>query len=149
MDYLQRARDFKTKKRLGQNFLIDNNVIDKIVEIADLQASDTILEIGAGVGFVTENVASEVKKLYAIELDTDAADILNKLKYDNIEVLVQDILKTDLSDFLTEKTKIIANIPYYITSPIIAHLLGEVDDINHINRNLISEIYLIVKKLFT
>ncbi|MEI8378028.1 MAG: 16S rRNA (adenine(1518)-N(6)/adenine(1519)-N(6))-dimethyltransferase RsmA [bacterium] len=145
MDYLQRARDFKTKKRLGQNFLIDNNVIDKIVEIADLQASDTILEIGAGVGFVTENVASEVKKLYAIELDTDAADILNKLKYDNIEVLVQDILKTDLSDFLTEKTKIIANIPYYITSPIIAHLLGEVDDINHVNRNLISEIYLMVQ----
>jgi len=145
MDYLQRAKDFKTKKRLGQNFLIDSNVIDKIIEIADLKDSDTIVEIGPGAGFVTENIAPAVKKLYAIELDTDAADVVNQLPYDNIEVLLQDILKTDLSDFLTEKTKIIANIPYYITSPIIAHLLGEVDDITHVNRNLISEIYLMVQ----
>ena len=145
MDYLQRARDFKTKKRLGQNFLIDSNVIDKIIEMADLKDSDTVVEIGPGAGFVTENIAPEVKKLYAIELDTDAADVVNKLEFDNIEVLLQDILKTDLSDFLTEKTKIIANIPYYITSPIIAHLLGEVDDITHANRNLISEIYLMVQ----
>lgn len=145
MDYLQRAKDFKTKKRLGQNFLIDSNIIDKIIEIADLKDSDTIVEIGPGAGFVTENIAPEVKKLFAIELDTDAADVVNKLPYENIEVLLQDILKTDLSDFLTEKTKIIANIPYYITSPIIAHLLGEVDDLNHANRNLISEIYLMVQ----
>lgn len=145
MDYLQRARDFKTKKRLGQNFLIDSNVINKIIELADLKESDTILEIGSGAGFVTENIAPEVKKIYAIELDPDAADVLNKLEYDNIEVLLQDILKTDLSDFLTEKTKVVANIPYYITSPIIAHLLGEVDDLTHVNRNLISEIYLMVQ----
>lgn len=145
MDYLQRAKNFKTKKRLGQNFLIDENVIDKIIESADLKDSDTIVEIGAGAGFVTENIAPLVKKLHAIELDTEAADLLIKSNFPNTEILLQDILKTDFSDFLTSKTKVIANIPYYITSPILAHLLGEVDEVTNTNRGLISEIFLMVQ----
>lgn len=145
MDYLKRAREFKTKKRLGQNFLIDNKIIDLIIDEAHLKPTDTIVEIGAGAGFVTENIAPLVEKMYAIELDPDAADILSDLQFDNLEILLQDILKTNLGDFLDKKTKIIANIPYYITSPIIAHLLGEIDEVNHTNRNLISEIFLMVQ----
>lgn len=145
MDYLKRAKEFKTKKRLGQNFLIDSNIIDLIVDKANFAPDETIVEIGAGAGFVTENIAPLVKKIYAVELDPEAADILSGLHLENLEVLLQDILKTDFSDFLTQKTKIIANIPYYITSPIIAHLLGEIDDTENINRNLVSEIFLMVQ----
>ncbi len=145
MDYLKRAREFKTKKRLGQNFLIDSNIIDLIVEESNLSSDETVIEIGPGAGFVTENIAPLVKKIYAIELDPEAADVLQGLQIENLEILLQDILKTDLSDFLTQKTKIIANIPYYITSPIIAHLLGEIDDTEHKNRNCISEIFLMVQ----
>lgn len=145
MDYLQRARDFKTKKRLGQNFLVDSNVIDRIVDEAQLDSADTVLEIGPGAGFVTENLSPLVKKIYAVELDPEAVNVLSDLHLDNLEILLQDILKTNLGDFLTEKTKIIANIPYYITSPIIAHLLGEIDEVEHANRSLISEIFLMVQ----
>lgn len=145
MNYLQRARAFKTKKRLGQNFLIDPNVINLIVDTANLQEDETVVEIGAGAGFVTENVAPLVKKMYAIELDSDAADILEGLPFDNLEVMLQDILKTDFSDFLDSKVKVVANIPYYITSPILAHLLGEIDEVENKNRSLISEVYLMVQ----
>lgn len=145
MNYLQRAKEFKTKKRLGQNFLVDANIINRIVEIADFQPDETVVEIGAGAGFVAENVAPNVKKLFAIDLDSDAVDVLQGLPFDNVEVFLQDILKTDFSEFLTTKTKIVANIPYYITSPILAHLLGEIDDMNNTNRGLISEIYLMVQ----
>lgn len=145
MDYLQRARDFKTKKRLGQNFLVDSNVIDRIVDEAQLVSTDTILEIGPGAGFVTENISPLVKKIFAVELDPEAVNVLSDLHLDNLEILLQDILKTNLGDFLTEKTKIVANIPYYITSPIIAHLLGEIDEVENANRGLISEIFLMVQ----
>lgn len=145
MSYLQRARAFKTKKRLGQNFLIDANIINKIVEIADLKDDDTVVEIGPGAGFVTENVAPLVNKMYAIELDSDAVDVLEGLQFDNLEIFLQDILKTDFSEFLSSKAKVVANIPYYITSPILAHLLGEIDELENKNRSLISEIYLMVQ----
>lgn len=145
MSYLQRARAFKTKKRLGQNFLIDANIINKIVEIADLKDDDTVVEIGPGAGFVTENVAPLVNKMYAIELDSDAVDVLEGLQFDNLEIFLQDILKTDFSEFLSSKAKVVANIPYYITNPILAHLLGEIDELENKNRSLISEIYLMVQ----
>lgn len=145
MDYLKRAKEFKTKKRLGQNFLVDSNVIDRIIDEAHLEPTDTIVEIGPGAGFVTENIAPHVQKIFAIELDPEAADTLTELNLDNLEILLQDILKTNLGDFVTQKTKIIANIPYYITSPIIVHLLGEIDEFEHANRNLVSEIFLMVQ----
>lgn len=145
MNYLQRARAFKTKKRLGQNFLIDENIINLIIDEADLKPDDTVVEIGAGAGFVTENIAPNVGKVYAIELDTEAADILEAMPFDNLEVILQDILKTNFSDFLDSKVKVVANIPYYITSPILAHLLGEIDEMTNENRSLVSEIYLMVQ----
>lgn len=171
MDYLQRAKSFRTKKRLGQNFLVSQEIIDTIIEHAHISKNDVVIEIGAGMGFVTEQLVKHAKKVIAIELDEDAIRELEKIKgntlepphpqllshrgergdfikssiCDNLEIVHQDILKTNLSDLTNEKVKIVANIPYYITSPIIAHLLGEIDDLNNANRNLISDIILMVQ----
>ncbi|MEI8128304.1 MAG: 16S rRNA (adenine(1518)-N(6)/adenine(1519)-N(6))-dimethyltransferase RsmA [bacterium] len=145
MDYLQRAKSFRTKKRLGQNFLIDTGAIQAILDNANISREDTVIEIGAGVGFVTEQLVKHAKRVIAIELDESAIKELKKIPCENLEIIHQDILKTDLNDLVSEKVKIVANIPYYITSPIIAHLLGEIDDLNNKNRNLISEIILMVQ----
>ncbi len=145
MDYLQRAKSFRTKKRLGQNFLVDSNAIDTIIDNANISKEDTVIEIGAGAGFVTEQLVKYAKKVIAIELDEDAIKKLEKIECDNLEIVHNDILKTDIASLCEEKVKIVANIPYYITSPILAHLLGEIDDLNNANRNSISEIILMVQ----
>ena len=146
MDYITRAKKFRAKKKLGQNFLIDNSAIDFIIENANINENDVVLEIGAGLGFVTEKLAQKAKKVYAVEIDKDAICELEKLPYENIEIIEQDILKIDISQYAkNSKIKIIANIPYYITSPILAHLLGEIDDENNLNRNSISLILLMVQ----
>lgn len=146
VDYLQRAKFFRTKKRLGQNFLINPDVIDDILEQANITKEDVVVEIGAGAGFVTEQLVKYAKKVIAIELDEDAIKELEKIPCDNLQIIHQDILKTDLSNLCDEKIKIVANIPYYITSPIIAHLLGEIDDLNNSNRNKIVDIILMVQE---
>lgn len=146
VDYLQRAKFFRTKKRLGQNFLINSDVIDDILEQANITKEDVVVEIGAGVGFVTEQLVKYAKKVIAIELDEDAIKELEKIPCDNLQIIHRDILKTDLSNLCDEKIKIVANIPYYITSPIIAHLLGEIDDLNNSNRNKIVDIILMVQE---
>ena len=143
MNYYIRAKQFKTKKRLGQNFLVDENVINRILQ--EVNPEDTILEIGAGAGFVTEQLVKKVKKVYAVEIDEEAVSVLQKIDAPNLEIIHNDILKTQLKDFEEEKFKIIANIPYYITSPILLHLLGEIDDLNNENRSRISEIVLMVQ----
>ena len=146
MDYLQRAKYFRTKKRLGQNFLINPDVISAIIEFADIKPDDTILEIGPGVGFVTEQLVKHAKKVVAVELDEEAIKELDKLNADNLEIIHADILKTSLSDLCEGKLKVVANIPYYITSPIIAHLLGEIDDLENKNRAKIEDIILMVQE---
>ena len=143
-DYLQRAKYFKTKKRLGQNFLVNPDIISAIIEFADIKPEDTILEIGPGVGFVTEQLIKYAKKVIAVELDEEAIKELDKLNADNLEIIHADILKTDLSSICEGKIKVVANIPYYITSPIIAHLLGEIDDLENKNRAKIENIILMV-----
>lgn len=144
MNYIDRAKKFRAKKRLGQNFLIDPDIIDTIIETANITPEDTVIEIGAGLGFVTEKLVKEAKKVIAIELDEDAIKELKKIEADNLEIIHQDILKTDLSKFGTN-LKVVANIPYYITTPILAHLLGEIDDLNNKNRNTIEKIILMVQ----
>ena len=146
MNYFDRARYFRTKKRLGQNFLIDGQTISDIIDFADISPEDTVIEIGPGVGFVTEQLVKHAKKVIAIELDEEAIKELRKLGADNLEIIHKDILKTDLSELCDGKVKIVANIPYYITSPIIAYLLGEVDDLNNKNRNKITDILLMVQE---
>lgn len=147
MNYFERAKYFKTKKRLGQNFLIDSEVIEDIIDYADISPTDTVIEIGPGVGFVTEQLVKHAKKVIAIELDEEAIEELKKLDCDNLEIIHNDILKTDISALTSgEKVKIVANIPYYITAPIISHLLGEIDDLTNKNRNSISKIVLMVQE---
>ena len=147
MDYLQRAKYFRTKKRLGQNFLINSEVIDDIIEYANLTKNDTVLEIGPGVGFVTEQLINHAGNVIAVELDEEAIKELEKLNAENLKIIHQDILKTDISELAKgKKLKIVANIPYYITSPILAHLLGEIDDLTNKNRACISEIILMVQE---
>ena len=146
VDYLQRAKFFRTKKRLGQNFLINPDVIGDIIDFANITKEDTVLEIGPGVGFVTEQLVKHAKKVIAVELDEEAIKELEKLDCDNLEIIHNDILKTDISALTEDNVKIVANIPYYITSPIIAHLLGEIDDLNNKNRNKIKDIILMVQE---
>ena len=150
MDYYSRAKFFRTKKRLGQNFLINGEVIQDIIDFAKIAKEDVVVEIGPGVGFVTEQLVKYAKKVIAIELDEEAIKELgvNKEanKFGNLEIIHNDILKTDLSALCEENIKIVANIPYYITSPIIAHLLGEIDDLTNKNRNKIIDIILMVQE---
>ena len=146
MDYYSRAKYFRTKKHLGQNFLINGEIIRDIIKFADISATDTVVEIGAGVGFVTEQLVKHAKNVIAIEIDADAVKELQKLNAPNLKIIHKDILKTDLPELCEEKIKVVVNIPYYITSPIIAHLLGEVDDLNNKNRNKITDIILMVQE---
>ena len=146
MNYYERAKFFRTKKRLGQNFLINGEIIREIIDNAKISPDDTIVEIGPGVGFVTEQLVKYAKQVIAIELDEEAIKELEKLNAPNLKIIHADILKTDLSTLCDGKIKVVANIPYYITSPIIAHLLGEVDDLNNKNRNKITEIILMVQE---
>lgn len=146
MNYFERARYFRTKKRLGQNFLINGETIQDIIEFANISPDDTVLEIGPGVGFVTEQLIKHAKKVIAVELDEEAIKELKKLDAPNLEIIHNDILKTDISSLSEGKVKVVANIPYYITSPIIAHLLGEVDDLENKNRACITDIILMVQE---
>lgn len=148
MDYVKRAKFFRTKKRLGQNFLVNPDVISDILDFADISPDDIVLEIGPGVGFVTEQLVKYAKKVIAVELDEEAIKELEKIECDNLQIIHQDILKTNIWELVPEgeKVKVVANIPYYITSPIIAHLLGEVDDLQNKNRNLIKDIILMVQE---
>lgn len=144
MNYFERAKKYRAKKRLGQNFLTDDKVIDTILDVSDISKDDVVVEIGSGLGFVTEHLVKLAKKVYAVELDEDMVRELEKIGADNLEIIHKDILKTDLSEF-GNNLKVVANIPYYITSPILAHLLGEVDDLDNKNRNSISQIVLMVQ----
>ena len=126
--------------------MIDGQTISDIIDFADIQPNDTVIEIGPGVGFVTEQLVKHAKQVIAIELDEEAIRELKKLDAPNLTIIHNDILKQDLSELCEGKVKVVANIPYYITSPIIAHLLGEIDDLNNRNRNKITDILLMVQE---
>jgi len=118
------------KKSLGQNFLADQNIRNKIIASLDLQPDDLVLEIGAGRGELTELISQRVKKIYALEIDARLHLALSEslAKCQNIQIMHQDILKFDLAKFvkghkIKGKLKVFGNIPYYISSPIIEQLL--------------------------
>lgn len=121
-------------KGLGQNFLFDAFFLNKIVDSAEITDKDTVLEIGPGLGVLTTRLAERAKKVIAVEIDNNIVPVLTKLteEYQNVEIINKDILKTNLSEILPhgEKVKVVANLPYYITSPIIMKLLEESDAIN-------------------
>lgn len=125
--------DFRFKKDLGQNFLTDENIVLKIVDALELKEDEVVLEVGPGMGSLTQKLAEKAYKVYAVEIDTRAVNMLEETLsgYENIEIINKDILKTDLSEILEEalqenrKIKFISNLPYYITSPILMKVLED------------------------
>lgn len=122
--------DFSFKKSLGQNFLIDKNFVDKIVESADDIENQNVLEIGPGIGTITYEMAKTAKKVVVIEIDKSLIPILeqNLEEFDNVKIINEDILKVDLvklieEEFDGESFKVVSNLPYYITTPIIEKLI--------------------------
>ena len=121
------SHDIHAKKGLGQNFLIDGNILKKIAAAAELTPSDTVIEVGPGLGVLTETLAAQAGKVIAIELDNNLAEIL-KTHFsvsNKVTVINEDILKINPADILGEQTeyKVVANLPYYITSAVIRHFL--------------------------
>lgn len=123
---------FKFSKSLGQNFLIDDNVIDRILDGARLSKGDKIIEVGPGIGTLTREMGRVADKVVAIEIDKTLIPILKDTldEFENIEVINQDILKVNVEDLVTEKlnggpVKLVANLPYYITTPIVMKFLEE------------------------
>ena len=121
--------DFMFQKKFGQNFLIDERVLDKIIDAAEIGPDDCVLEIGPGIGTMTSRLAAEAKKVIAVEIDKNLIPILNEVlsDYSNITILNQDILKVDIPALVEEYNegrpiKVVANLPYYITTPIIMGL---------------------------
>ena len=121
---------FTFQKRFGQNFLIDAHVLDRIMDEADINGEDHVLEIGPGIGSMTQYLCERAGKVTAVEIDRELIPILKEsLKdYDNVAIINDDILKTDTAGLIEEygggrKTKVVANLPYYITTPIIMSLL--------------------------
>ena len=122
--------DFKFRKSFGQNFLIDSNVVKKITDAADIKDDDVVLEIGPGIGTLTQHLAYAAGKVIAVEIDNRLIPVLKETlaPYDNIELINEDILKLDLDELLTthkgsRRIKVIANLPYYVTTPVVTELL--------------------------
>ena len=140
--FIMNKYHIKANKSLGQNFLIDENVVNNIVEGSNISKDDLVIEIGPGLGTLTKYLLEKAGKVVSIELDKKMLTILNdrfKL-YDNFELLHSDILKVDLVKLIKEQkeslnlkhAKVVANLPYYITTPIIMKLLEEELDLESI-----------------
>lgn len=125
---------FSFKKSLGQNFLIDTNILKKIVEFAELTEDSGAIEVGPGIGALTEQLARNCKKVAALEIDQRLLPILKDTlsPYANVNIIHQDVLKADVKKVIEEEFKgissdimVVANLPYYVTTPIIMKLLEE------------------------
>ena len=131
--------NLQAKKKFGQNFLIDSNVVKKIVACANIDENTTVIEIGPGLGSMTELLCDSANKVICFEIDHDMVYILtNELNKDNLEIIEKDFLKVDLKDYIKDEERIIvvSNLPYYITTPIISKILED---------NIVSEIYVMVQ----
>ena len=129
---LVKKHGFKFTKSLGQNFLIDDNIVDKIVAGAGIGPGDKIIEVGPGIGTLTREMASRAQNLMAVEIDKNLIPILADTlgDYDNVKIVNEDIIKADIRGLIDENlgggpVKLVANLPYYITTPIIMRFLEE------------------------
>ena len=120
---------FRFQKKYGQNFLIDTHILEKIIDAAEITKDDFVLEIGPGIGTMTQYLCESAREVVAVEIDTNLLPVLDDtLKdYDNVTVINEDILKVDIASLAKEKNggkpiKVVANLPYYITTPIIMGL---------------------------
>ncbi len=124
--------NFRFSKSLGQNFLIDENIIHKIIKGADIGKDDGVIEIGPGIGTLTQYLSEYAKEVVAIEIDKNLIPILDETLdgYNNVEVINRDVLEVDLNTLVREKfdtkrVKVVANLPYYVTTPIIMKFLED------------------------
>ena len=124
--------DFVFQKKYGQNFLIDTHVLDKIINAAQITKEDFVLEIGPGIGTMTQYLASRAREVFVVEIDKALIPILEDTlsEYENVTILNEDILKVDIRKLAEEHNqgrpiKVVANLPYYITTPIIMGLFEE------------------------
>ena len=132
MAQLRAKHDFRHSKSLGQNFLSDKHIIDAIIEGSEIGAEDLVIEIGPGMGVLTAAAAECASRVVAVEIDRHLIPILTETleNYDNVEIINADVMKTDLSEVVEKyrtsgKVRIIGNLPYYITTPIVMKLLEE------------------------
>lgn len=140
--FLLKKYHITANKSLGQNFLIEDSIINETVESAQISKDDLVVEIGPGLGTLTSKLLEKAKKVIAIELDNRMLNILKERfsLYDNFEIIHEDVLKVNLKNIIEiekrengiEKVKIVANLPYYITTPIIMKLLEDKLDIESI-----------------
>lgn len=121
---------FTFQKRFGQNFLIDEHVLNKIIDAALIEEGDGVIEIGPGIGTMTERLCEKAKKVVAIEIDKDLIPILSETlsEYDNVKIINKDVMQLDLKQLIEEEfsgmnVRVVANLPYYITTPIVMMLL--------------------------
>lgn len=148
--FIMKKYNIKANKNLGQNFLVSSDAINQIVNSGEIEKDDLIIEIGPGLGTLTKELLERAKKVICVELDNKMVEILNERfsLYDNLEILNQDILKTDLKEIIKKEknqnnikdVKIIANLPYYITTPIIMKLLEEKLDLKSITVMIQKEV---------
>lgn len=123
--------NLSAKKSLGQNFIIDTNILENIVDVGDVDENTTVIEIGPGIGALTEQIAKQAKEVFAFEIDGRLLPVLEDTlaPYSNVTVIHQDVLQVDFEAFQkeylqdAERLVVIANLPYYITTPIVMHLL--------------------------
>lgn len=124
--YICKRFDIRMSKKLGQNFLIKRGIVDEIVHAAELTAGEPVLEVGPGIGTLTQGLAQSGADVTAIELDRRLLEVLDTTlaSYDNVRIVHGDVLKLDVSTIMNHKPfKVVANLPYYITTPIIMSLL--------------------------
>ncbi len=132
MAQLRARHDFRHSKSLGQNFLSDKNIIDAIIEGSKIGEEDLVIEIGPGMGVLTAEAAQRAARVAAVEIDRRLLPILHETlqEYDNVEIINADVMKTDLTALVERcrtpgRVRIIGNLPYYITTPIVMKLLEE------------------------
>ncbi len=148
--FLMKRYGITANKKLGQNFLIDETVIDTIADTSEITKKDLVIEIGPGLGTLTKKLLEKAGKVICIELDDRMIKILQErfFMYENFEIINEDVLKVDLKELINkekrdeqiEKVKIVANLPYYITTPIIMKLLEEKLEINTITVMIQKEV---------
>ena len=131
MNQLLNNHNFSFKKKFGQNFIIDENIIDKIVDSSKIDSDTMVIEIGPGAGSLTYKLCEKAKNVLCYEIDTTVKDILNEnlKKYNNYEIKYQDFLKSnvneDIKKYNYKKLNVVANLPYYITTPIITKIIED------------------------
>ncbi len=148
--FIMKKYNIKANKNLGQNFLISQDVVDAIIDSSNINKEDLVIEIGPGLGTLTKFLLEKAGKVICIELDNKMIEILNDRFefYNNIEIINKDILKTDLNNIIRKEklnsniknVKIVANLPYYITTPIIMKLIEDKLEIESITVMIQKEV---------